>query len=267
MVPADPADRPRPSWLRRSARRTNVGLLVLLIGAFASGWFAFAAGAPTTATLTTAVHGLFGVAVVVLLPWKSMIIRRSTRWRLVGLVLSVLVVGCLLAGFVQFFAGYVVVLGLTPIQVHVGAAVGVLLLLIWHVLRHRRQAPRRSDLSRRLVLQDGALGLGVAAGYAVLGAAAVVSRPDRPRSPTGSRPLEPAAVPATTWLFDRVPDLDPSRHRVAVAGTSFSLAELEARAEPVSARLDCTNGWYADLDWIGVRLVEISSRRRSWPAV
>ncbi|HEY5845778.1 MAG TPA: hypothetical protein VIT42_03195, partial [Microlunatus sp.] len=72
---------------RRAGRRTNVALLIMLSGAFVSGWVAFASGRPSTATLTTAVHGLFGVAVVVLLPWKSVIINRAARLRSASVVL------------------------------------------------------------------------------------------------------------------------------------------------------------------------------------
>ena len=250
-----------PAVLRRAARRTNLGLLVMLVGAFVSGWVAFASGRPTTATLITAVHGLFGVAVVAMLPWKSMIIRRSAGLRAASLALLVIIVCCLLAGFVQLFAGYVVVLGLTPIQMHVGAAAIAVPLVVWHVLRHRRQWPRRSDLSRRALLQDAALAVGVGAAYGLAVTAALVTRADRPRTATGSRPVADAitvdAIPATIWLFDRTPPLDPATHQVVVAGTPLSMAELRRRAQEIPARLDCTNGWYADAIWGGVPLADV----------
>ena len=243
----------RAGGLRRSARRTNAGLLVVLIGAFASGWIAFGSGTATTATLTTAVHGLFGCAVIALLPWKAVIIRRSAGLRMLSLLLLVLVVGCLLAGFVQLFAGYVVLLGVTPIQVHVGAAAVAVPLVGWHVLRHRRQRFRRTDLSRRALLQDATLVAGVGLGYGTAAALALSSWPDRPRAATGSRPVDPR--PATIWLFDRTPAEEaPS---VQVAGVAVAVADLRERARPVSARLDCTNGWYADVVWSGVRLADL----------
>ena len=52
------------SGLRRAGRRTNVALLVVLVGAVATGVLAFAAGTPIPARLATVVHGLFGLAVV-----------------------------------------------------------------------------------------------------------------------------------------------------------------------------------------------------------
>ena len=252
----------RPPVLRRAARRTNLALLGLLVGSFGSGWLVFATAGPTTATMATVVHGLLGVAVIAMLPWKSAIIRRSARVRVASLLLLVIIIGCLLAGFVQLFVGYVVAAGITPIQVHVGAAVVAVPLLIWHVLRHRRQRLRRSDLSRRALLQEVAIAAGVAVSWGGATAVAFRSRPDRPRAPTGSRPVVPGpagalALPATTWLFDTVPDLDPSTHQVIVVGRTFTVPELVARAEPVTARLDCTNGWYADASWDVVRLADL----------
>lgn len=248
----------RPPVARRAARRTNLALLVSLVGAFGSGWLVFAAGDPMMATMATVVHGLFGVAVIAMLPWKSVIIRRSAGLRVASALLLVIILGCLLAGFVQLFVGYLVVAGITPIQVHVGAAVIAVPLLIWHVLRHRRQRLRPSDLSRRALVQDAVLAAGVAAVWGGATAVALRTRPDRPRAPTGSRPAVPGpvaavALPATTWLFDTVPEPDPSHH-VTVIGTTLTVAELVARAQPVTARLDCTNGWYADASWDAVRL-------------
>lgn len=64
-------------------------------------------------------------------------------------------------------------------------------------------------------------------------------------------------LPATTWLFDTVPEPDPSTPHVTVVGGTVTVAELVARAQPVSARLDCTNGWYADASWDAVRLSDL----------
>jgi DMSO/TMAO reductase YedYZ molybdopterin-dependent catalytic subunit len=54
-------------------------------------------------------------------------------------------------------------------------------------------------------------------------------------------------------LFDRVPDL-PADHSVLVDGVTVPISELRARAVPVTARLDCTSGWFADAEWSGVPL-------------
>lgn len=122
-----------------------------------------------------------------LAPWKTMIIRRARRLPPTSVILIVVIVVCLAAGFVELFAGYGFVAGLTPIQVHVGAPVGVVALIVWHVLRHRRQRPARSDLSRRSLLQTASLLGGAAAGYVVLAGATQLA--SGTRAGTGSRPL------------------------------------------------------------------------------
>jgi hypothetical protein len=250
---------------RRAGRRTNAALLMLVLGAFASGWFAFAAGTPVPATLATVAHGLFGLGVVALLPWKSVIARRASRIPWAAWALTALLLACLVAGFVQFFGGYTAFarLGplaqLSPIQLHVGAALVAVPLFGWHVLRRRPQRLRGSDLSRRNLLRAGALTVGVVAAYPLGAALARVTRGAVGRVSTGSGRLAAHDIPATIWLFDRVPAIDPAAHRVDVAGRPVSVAELERAATPVLARLDCTSGWYAVATWTGTRLSELLS--------
>jgi hypothetical protein len=246
----------RRRWLARAGRRTNLALLWLVIGAFVSGWVAFALGAPASAWIGTTVHALLGLGVVALAPWKSVIIRRSPL-RAGSVALLGLVVAGLIAGFAQFFVGWGTVLGISPIQVHVGAALVAVPLLVWHVARHRRQRLRRSDLSRRVVLRGIALAGAVGAGYLLLDVASRWTG-GRGRTPaaTGSRVVDADAMPATIWLLDRVPEPD-ARHRLDVAGRSMSAADLAEGSEPVTARLDCTSGWYADATWTGRRLADL----------
>ena len=245
----------------RAGRRTNLWLLWLVIAAFVTGWVSFAAGRSAPAWIATTVHALLGLGVVLLAPWKSMIIRRS-RLRLASVVLLVVVIGGLVGGFVQFFAGWGTLAGISPIQVHVGAALVTLPLLVWHVLRHSRLRPsllwfRRSDLSRRVLLRGLGLAGVVGAGYLMLSVAARwTGGPGRAPAATGSRSVDPEAIPATIWLLDRVPSLDAS-YRTDVAGTLLTAADLAEGAEPVAARLDCTSGWYADATWTGRRLADL----------
>ena len=63
--------------LRRAGRRTNVALLVVLIAAAVTGGIAFAAGTPIPARLATIAHGVFGLAVVLLVPWKTCLLYTS----------------------------------------------------------------------------------------------------------------------------------------------------------------------------------------------
>ena len=248
---------PQSSPFRRAGRRTNLGLAVLLLGAFGTGWLAFGFGTPGPAWLATVAHGLFGLGLVGLVPWKRVVISRASPRRLASWVLLGVVTICLVSGFIEVFVGYGVVAGLSPIQVHVGSAVVLVPLVVVHLLRHRRQGPRRTDLSRRRLLQTGVFVAGLGAAYAVLEAAGRgLGLASARRVTTGSHRLAAAAIPATSWLFDRVPRL-PLDHRVQVAGRAYGVAELATLGQPVPARLDCTSGWFADATWTGVPLASL----------
>ena len=60
----------------RLGAKTNAALLALLAAAFFTGWLAFAFGT-SPARLSLIVHATSGVAILVLLPWKSMVARRG----------------------------------------------------------------------------------------------------------------------------------------------------------------------------------------------
>ncbi len=258
--------------LRRAGRRTNLAILLLLAGALLSGGLLFAAGTPVPATAARITHGLVGVGLVVLVPWKTAIIWRASRLRVASVVLLILVLTCLVSGFVEVFAGYGLLrvpfaVELSPIQVHVGAALALVFLLVVHAIRHWPVSVRRSDLSRRRLLVTGAFTLGAGAAYGAGELAGrVAGSPAASRLSTGSHQLVPADIPATIWLFDRVPDLDPAAHRVVVAGRALVRADLEALAGPVWARLDCTSGWYADATWTGVPLTSLLDPAALGPA-
>src|SRR5687767_9899869 len=111
---------------RRAGRRTNVALLVLLVLAFATGWVAFGTGTTTPGRVVTVLHGAAGLAPVLLVPWKSLIVRRSTAFRsaswraAAGVALGILVAVSLLAGVVHVLGGFRTYAGLSPMQVHIG---------------------------------------------------------------------------------------------------------------------------------------------------
>ena len=251
------------SWLSsirglgRAGRRTNVALLVVLVGAAATGVLAFAAGTPIPARLATVAHGLFGLAVVLLVPWKTVIVRRAPTLRVASLALVVLIGVCIASGLVEVFGGYGVIWRLSPIQIHVGSAALAIPLFAWHILRHRRQRVRRIDLSRRTLLRTGALAAGVAATYATLeNLGRLAGSASTSRIATGSHYVPANAIPATIWLFDQVPTLRAD-DRVHVAGTELAVADLTSRSTIVAARLDCTSGWYTDAEWTAVSLADL----------
>ena len=144
-------------------------------------------------------------------------------------------------------------------QVHVGSALLAAPLLAWHLVHHRRQRLHRRDLSRRTLLRTGVLAVGVAATYGTLeGIGRLTGSASPSRIATGSHYLSPDTVPATIWLFDRVPAL-PADYRIHVAGHELTVADLASRSTTLAARLDCTSGWYTDAEWTAVSLAELLS--------
>ena len=246
--------------LGRAGRRTNLGLLIVLVGAALTGGLAFAAGTSGPARLATITHGLFGVAVVLLTPWKTVIVRRAPTMQPASLTLLAMIVICVGSGLVEVFGGYGVRWRLSPIQVHVGSALLAAPLLAWHVLRHRRQRLRRIDLSRRTLLRTGLLAVGAGTTYAALeGLGGLVGSASASRIATGSHKVAADAAPATMWLFDTIPLVGPD-HRVVIAGSSYSIRDLASRSTTIAARLDCTSGWYADGKWTAANLADLLPR-------
>jgi DMSO/TMAO reductase YedYZ molybdopterin-dependent catalytic subunit len=251
------------------ARRTNLALLVVLVAALASGGLAFAAGTGWGRPVVVA-HGLAGLAVLVLAPWKSVIVRRGLarrsgpgRWASVAF--GVLVVVAVAAGLAHA-SGALARLGpVSAMQVHVGAALAGAVLLVWHTVARGGPRARPADLSRRALLRAGVVA--GAAGLlllAVEGATRLGGLPGARRRFTGSLPVtgsgtaDPARIPVTQWLDDRVQVLDPAAWRLRVsAGDStrdWTYAELAGFGDRVEAVLDCTGGWYARAAWEGARL-------------
>jgi len=253
--------------LARAGRRTNLALLVLLAAAFATGWLAFGAGTRVPAWTVTVAHGVTGLALLALVPWKQAVVRRGLArprarpGRLAGIGLGVLVTLCVVAGIAHAYAGPRTYLGVTALQVHVGSALAALPLLAWHLYR-RPQPVRRADLSRRTALR--ALAVGAAAGGVYLaaeGLAVALRLPGRYRRGTGSYESgsgDPDAMPVTQWVADPVPDIDAVRWRLLVRGRSgerrLSYVDIDFGRDAVTATLDRTGGWYATQRWRGVRL-------------
>jgi DMSO/TMAO reductase YedYZ molybdopterin-dependent catalytic subunit len=70
---------------------------------------------------------------------------------------------------------------------------------------------------------------------------------------TGS--FAPDAMPVTIWLLDPVPAVDPAGWQLSIVDGlgSYSRRLGELGVGTVRrALLDCTSGWYAEQDWVGV---------------
>ncbi|HSS60069.1 MAG TPA: molybdopterin-dependent oxidoreductase [Candidatus Limnocylindrales bacterium] len=243
----------------RVGARTNLALLGLLVVAFATGWLAFAyATAPARWSL--AVHATSGVAIVLLLPWKSMVARRGLgrprpgRWG--SIALSVLVLISLGAGLAHSI-GFVFFGPFTAMEFHVGAALVAVPFVVWH-LAARRIRLRSTDLSRRTFLR----GAGVLSAAALTyGASELAVRaaalPGRRRRFTGSYEsgsFQPELMPVSSWMFDPIPHLDAGQWALRVGDRRIGYDELSAFNETLVATLDCTGGFYSTQEWSGVRL-------------
>lgn len=247
-----------------AGRRTNLALLALLPLAVLTGALTFLVGSGPV-RLVVITHGVVGMALIVLVPWKSTIARRGVRrarpGRSTSLLLAVAVILALLTGLAHSTGLLLGAFGVSALQVHVGAALVALVPAALHV-RRRRIRPRTTDLSRRSVARGGLLVLAAGALYAgAAGAAAVLHLPGARRRATGSYETgtgDPAAMPTTSWLLDRVPDLPADQWRLTVrssgASRSFSLADLATYRDEVTAVIDCTGGWWAQQSWAGVRV-------------
>src|SRR5262245_12171918 len=260
--------RPRRSPLqtlrRPPGRQTNQALLVVLLFAFGTGVATVAIGSPDGAWVAIG-HGICGMAVVLLIPWKSRVVRgglrraRPSRW--LSLLLAALALVTLIAGL-GYASGLVrSIAGQPGLWVHIAVALTLVPLVVWHVWA-RGIRSRRTDLSRRALLRAGVLTAGAVGLYVAAEAAiSVVGLPGAGRRFTGSyetASFRPEAMPSTSWLLDAVPSVDPDPWRLTGEDGQgrrvLTLAELTRSGTQVRATLDCTSGWYSHQDWTGVPL-------------
>ncbi len=247
-----------------AGRRTNLALLTLLGLALATGLLAYAIGSVWVRWVVIA-HGVIGLAIVILAPWKSAIAQRGLRRDRPGhglsILLTVLVSVSLVTGIVHA-TGIVLAVGtFAPLGIHVASAIASIVVAIAHVVR-RPVHPRAMDLSRRTALRTGALAVGAATFY--VGTETLtraLALPGADRRFTGSHEtgsFAPASMPVTQWFNDKVPRIDRDAWRldVVVDGDvrALSYEELATFEDRVRATLDCTGGWYAVQDWEGARL-------------
>lgn len=249
------------SKARSSGRRTNLALAVLLPVAVLTGWLSFGIGADWWLDPTT-VHAVMALAVVLLIPWKSAVVRRGmarrrpSRW--ISLGLSTVVIITLGSGILHT-TGLTARIGpLTVMQVHVGGGLAALVMMWLHYRSHPVRV-RRIDLDRRALLRSAGLAGVAALVWAGWEATLMASGlPGGRRRFTGSHERgsgNPSKMPVTSWLDDRTPRIDPDAWELAVDGQTVKLKELESLPhDRFSAILDCTGGWYSRQDWQGVRL-------------
>lgn len=258
---------------RGSRRRTNLVLLVLIPAAILSGLVANTAGTPW-GIHPSVFHGMTALAILILSPWKQAIIRRGLRkWTAstwISMLLLLFVLTTLVTGMMHAF-GYTGRIGpLTLMQVHIGGAVAALVLMWFHYRSHPVRIVKNADLSRRglLRLTTFAAISGIA-WVSVEGALDALGVSGAQRRFTGSHErgsFDPRHLPVTSWLDDRVQQIDPNDWSVDVNGQLLTLADIESlRHETFEAVLDCTSAWYSQQTWTGVRLDRLvdAGRHRS----
>lgn len=240
-----------------AGRRTNLALLWAAIFAVATGIGAFAVGTSSGWWVVIA-HGVFGLVMLVLSPWKAMVagrgISRARRGRLLSMLLTVSTLTALTTG-VLLVTGAVDAIGpVTTMQAHVASGLTTLALTLVHTLQ-RPVRHRATDLSRRNALRAGGV-LAAAGGLwlAVEGILDTVGAPGGDRRFTGSHEIiDAASIPATQWLNDRVQHLDVRTHVVSLPEGEIDCAALDGD-DIVEATLDCTGGWFTTQSWSGTRL-------------
>jgi len=248
---------------RNGGRRVNLALGLLLVVATLTGSGANTIGVDWPIDLIQ-VHAAAALALLLLAPWKSLVVRRSlsrrrgqpVRWLSFVLLASVLLtIG---SGLLHATGSVEHVGPLTLMQIHVGAAVVALLALTGHFRLHPVR-PRPTDADRRALLRAAAVGggaaLAVAAWETGLNASGASGGQRRFTGSVEKPRGVPSAMPVTSWFDDRVPRLDADEWRLHVGDSDWDLAMIRALPqESFAATLDCTGGWFAEQDWEGVRL-------------
>ncbi len=251
-----------------TARVTNLALLAMLLVVFATGTAALTAGEADDRWVVIA-HGIAGLAIVALVPWKTRVAARGLakprRDRWVSLLLAVLVVATIVLGLLHT-TGLVGRLGGNEVLWwHVAAALVAVPPILWHLVS-RRTVPRLTDLRRRNLLRlGGAAAVGAGVWAANEGALAVTGVPGTDRRFTGSVEVgsfDAAAMPRVVWLDDRRPPIDTDAWRLSVTDGSgtYEMSTVQLRDLPVTRvreALDCTGGWYSWHDWEGIPLRDL----------
>lgn len=245
-----------------AGRRTNLALLALLVLAFVTGVAAWAVG-PALVRWIVIAHGIVGLGILALAPWKRTIARRGLARRRSGrgtaIAFAVLIVTSIAAAIIHV-AGIVRSVGtFSPLGIHVATAFAAIVVGVAHVVQ-RPVRPRTTDVSRRNLLRSGAvLGAGAAGWLAIAGVLRATGARGTDRRATGSFETGsgvPTTMPVTQWFNDSVQELDPASWRLhALDGArNYSVDELAAFGDTFRATLDCTGGWYAEQEWRGARL-------------
>jgi DMSO/TMAO reductase YedYZ molybdopterin-dependent catalytic subunit len=257
-------------------RLTNDLLWALVLAQVATGLAGWTLPVARVALLYD-VHRVLGVALVLVLLWKQVIVRRSLarRWGRDWSTVFGIVTGAALLGAVAIGLAWTLNLvsfdtlwGYSPLNIHVFLAIGLVPILGWHTLV-RRSANRASArvVSRRSAVRLVGLTAATLLGWQAIERVAAAMNPPWARLASGSKHADSFTGNAFTveiWQFDEVPLLDVSSWRLRLAGKLDAQGErsyVELRdahpAQHVQAVLDCTSGWWSEQVWSGIRLRDV----------
>jgi DMSO/TMAO reductase YedYZ molybdopterin-dependent catalytic subunit len=258
-------------------------LAVLVVAMAATGLLTLRAGTAEVGWLFT-LHGLLAGSLLVTVTIK---VRRSApkaagrrRWgRLVlGLLVALLALASLIAGYAWVASGAILEIGLpaigsvTILTLHVWIGLVLLPIFILHLLprRWRLLRPGRGVaggafgrlITRRSLLAGLCL---LAVSTAAFAGAELLDRwRGGRRRFTGSRWLPGGVLPPTTTFFgEPTPTVDVDGWRLRVTGrvartAELALVDLRALGEhDLRATLDCTSGWAVEATWRGVTLASV----------
>ena len=265
---------------RRLSNDVLVALAIVQVATGLVGW-----AWPVAQVLPVySVHRALGLALLLTLVWKQVIVRRSLGRRfgrdgsvVWGLAAGVGLLGCLALGLAWTFnlVSFESFWGYSPLNIHVALGIGLLPLVGWHaLLRKQTNVGGGRILARRALLRTAGLALATLVGWPLIEGAATALAGPRVRQATGSKHAASFSgnnYPNNIWLVDEVPILDPATWRMQIGGrvrtpTQVSYADLLARsAQQIQAVLDCTGGWWTEQDWRGAAVADVLAAAQPLP--
>jgi DMSO/TMAO reductase YedYZ molybdopterin-dependent catalytic subunit len=255
-----------------------LALLVVLLAT--TGLVSLRAGAPNEGWVFV-VHGVLAgcLLVAVVLKLRASLPRAvgSRRWRrlALGLTVSLVTLAALTGGYTWVASGEILWLDIaglirwTVLTLHAWLGLILVPLVVVHLLptRWRLLRPRSTATvvrgAQRLVTRRSLL-LGATLVTAGIAFRLVADTVDLARGGsrrfTGSRWLPRGGVPpATTFLGEGAPDIDPATWRLSAGDHAFTLDDLRALGSVTSTTvLDCTSGWALETSWDGVSLTAVA---------
>ncbi|MEJ2601415.1 MAG: molybdopterin-dependent oxidoreductase [Anaerolineales bacterium] len=221
-------------------------------------------------------HRIAGFALIVLLPWKAIIIYRSlirgmdktfdrswlllASWGMLHIILIIIIVALIW----MWRVGPYSILGQTLIAWHWILGLLVIPWLALHIWRRWPRPTRQDLLSRRSFLQMlGVVGAGIVLGELANFTAQAQSTAQAPRRFTGSRGFGLFTGNNFPIFGEATLLVDSGAWRLAVEGAVASpmvltYQELLAMAQQaIDAVIDCTSGWYSLQNWKGAPLVDL----------